>query len=933
MHSNNSVVQCPAPERLFVLDHELEQHIDGCGECRAAVSALAMGEAPAATFGRYRVEAVLGSGGMGIVYGGWDPLLERAVAIKVVRNTDDEAGRARLVREAQSLARLSHRNVCQVYDAGSDGDEVWVAMERIDGVTLREYGRRGGTLIPALLDAADGLAAAHAAGIVHRDVKPENVLVARDGRGVVTDFGLARVAPAGELPSHGEPTASTLGGTPAYLAPEQLAGAPADARSDQYAWAVTAWELLVGERPVPGVASPPRAMSRHLASALRRALSQDPESRFSSMNALTSAIRPRKRRWLIALAASAALATLGAWMLGKPDALDPVATCELAADRVDAVWNAGRAAELRRAFVATNQGFAAESADRVAAVLDRYAIRFRRDTVEACQSTFVHREASERAFDLQSECLAHGLARVDQLIEQLSHPDRETIVHAIDAAHSATSPGSCRDVPLLLAREEEPTDPRTRAAIAGARAKLDQAAALDEVGRPEQSLAVANDAAAVAETTSYNPLRAEAAYRVGVELRALGDIKRAEPTFQRAAVDAEAGRDDRLAASAWTRLMSVAGARADYDEALRRGEQAAAKLQRIGNPPDALGYFYAVRGSVESARGDLAGARTDLERALSVLEPLGVDRPRVVSTLGSLARVYGELGRHDLALVTAERAARLAEEVMGPDHPSLAAPLQGLAFEQGHAGRHQMAIATLERVLAIRSHAFGDDAALLAGPLNDLAGELVAIGDTATAEARLERALAIDMKALGQDHPATVGVEINLASLEISQRPRDAIAHLEHALAVRIAKDPESTGVALALTRLADAERVVGERTAARKGYARAIALFGAKLGADHPHVAMVWHAVAQLELEAGNRTAAVAALEHAVAIDDRGQREPDEAADDRFLLAQQLGRQDPVRARALAVAARDGLVGIDGGDDSRRAIEAWLAAHPLASR
>src|SRR5690242_697524 len=169
---------CPPVDRLIAFasgeltddkSAEVESHIDSCGECREALSSYAKGGPPPA-LGRYRIDTVLGSGGMGIVYRAYDPQLARPVAIKVVRRAgEDTAGRARLVREAQALARLSHPNVCHVYDVGTEADEVWVAMELIDGVSLRvwveQHPDRQGA-IDVLLGAAEGIAAAHAAGLV-----------------------------------------------------------------------------------------------------------------------------------------------------------------------------------------------------------------------------------------------------------------------------------------------------------------------------------------------------------------------------------------------------------------------------------------------------------------------------------------------------------------------------------------------------------------------------------------------------------------------------------------------------------------------------------------------------------------------------------------------------------------------------------------------
>jgi predicted Ser/Thr protein kinase len=348
---------CPPVDRLLAFasgeltddkSAEVEGHIDSCPECREALSNYAKGGPPPA-LGRYRIDTVLGSGGMGIVYRAYDPQLARPVAIKVVRRAgEDTAGRARLVREAQALARLSHPNVCHVYDVGSEGDEVWVAMELIDGVSLRawaEQHREREGLINVLLGAAEGIAAAHAAGLVHRDIKPENVLVTRDGRAIVTDFGLARhedaINPHASTLSNDPHLTATgaIAGTPAYLAPEQLLGDPIDARVDQFAWAVMAYEMLTGSKPFPiifavrveairqGLTPPPSLPSR-LANALVRAMSASPPDRFASMRELIAAVRsqqtlvPKRGRapaiaGLVVLGAGGLL--LGAWQLTRED--------------------------------------------------------------------------------------------------------------------------------------------------------------------------------------------------------------------------------------------------------------------------------------------------------------------------------------------------------------------------------------------------------------------------------------------------------------------------------------------------------------------------------------------------------------------------------------------------------------------------------------
>jgi hypothetical protein len=318
--------------------------------------------APGASVDRYRLVTRIGAGAMGVVWGARDPELDRAIAIKLVHPDlarDPEAA-ARLLREARAMAKVSHRNVVAIHDAGRDGELLFIAMELVAGTNLgqllarrtpaevRDW-RRWLTL---MLDAGRGLAAAHAAGIVHRDFKPENVLVDRAGRVCVGDFGVAELSMPGrstrwKVGAERDLTATiddltttgALIGTPAYMSPEQLRGETADARSDQFAFSVTAWEALFGQRPFPltpppgqealpallasierGEPEAPRItpVPRRIREALVRGLSADPSARFADLPALLHALTPRSR-WRPAIAAFvvvALVAVAAAFALG-----------------------------------------------------------------------------------------------------------------------------------------------------------------------------------------------------------------------------------------------------------------------------------------------------------------------------------------------------------------------------------------------------------------------------------------------------------------------------------------------------------------------------------------------------------------------------------------------------------------------------------------
>jgi serine/threonine-protein kinase len=322
----------------------VEEHLDSCPACLEAVAAAVETVEPAAVttglasgtrVGGYIVEGLVGVGGMGAVYVAHDEALGRKVALKLVAQGADDAALTRLEREAQAMARLTHPNVVTVFALVHWEAQRCIAMEFVEGPTLAAWGaspRSVAERLRVLREAGEGLSAAHAAGLVHRDFKPQNVLVGADGRARVSDFGLSRATPGSAAAStqDGHPTLTQHGavlGTPAYMAPEQLAGRSADARSDQFAYCVTLVECLTGHRPWPGrtldalraeVQSPPRleGLPAVLRPVVARGLSVDPGARFSSMGELLAAlvVAPPSRRgaWPVAAAGVALLALVAA---------------------------------------------------------------------------------------------------------------------------------------------------------------------------------------------------------------------------------------------------------------------------------------------------------------------------------------------------------------------------------------------------------------------------------------------------------------------------------------------------------------------------------------------------------------------------------------------------------------------------------------------
>jgi serine/threonine protein kinase len=340
----------------------VEGHLAGCRDCRALVAALAhdepndshaatrrreliepsqVAQRPTRTFtigdrvGRYLVLSTLGTGGMGVVFSAYDPQLDRKVALKLLRaglGVTTKEARTRLRREAQAIAQLSHPNVVGVYDVGEteDGD-LYIAMEFVEGDTLttwlRTWPRTWREIVDVFLQAARGLLAAHSVGLLHRDFKPDNVLVGGDGRVRVTDFGLARsvLAPDDAVRPKAEMTALNLAltatgtvlGTPRYMPPEQLSSPEIDARSDQFSFCVALYEALYGVHPLPGgtsvsmlerndkAAPPPEGtkVPAFIGRAVLRGLEADRSKRFPTMGALMSELTPRPARAPVRFAA------------------------------------------------------------------------------------------------------------------------------------------------------------------------------------------------------------------------------------------------------------------------------------------------------------------------------------------------------------------------------------------------------------------------------------------------------------------------------------------------------------------------------------------------------------------------------------------------------------------------------------------------------
>ncbi|HUS27319.1 MAG TPA: CIA30 family protein [Kofleriaceae bacterium] len=425
-----------SPARLSRFEH----HLDACDECRRLIAELAglswmrvacAHDETATTepqrgtlevgrvIDRYILIDVIGSGGMGIVYAAYDPRLDRKIALKVLRpDRDGDERRARLMREAQALAQLRHPNVVAIHDAGETDGQVFVAMELVEGTTLREWLRaerrdwRG--IIAMFLQALHGLAAAHAAGIVHRDFKPDNVLIG-DGRAQVADFGLAITAT----------TSGELAGTPAYMSPEQRRGDVLTSASDQYSFCVALKDALSGTRP------PAR-----ITAALERGMAPAPADRHVSMEALARALRwrsPIRIPAIITGAACIGLAGFAALSSTRSEA-GPTCSVESAEAKLASVWDREQVKQL---VLATNSANAPAILASIEQKVDAYGNAWIAERTDACAATYVRGEQSPERLDQRNACL-------DTRLQELA--TRITALRDISAANLATGPAIFDDL-------------------------------------------------------------------------------------------------------------------------------------------------------------------------------------------------------------------------------------------------------------------------------------------------------------------------------------------------------------------------------------------------------------------------------------------------------------------------------------------------------
>ncbi len=899
------------------------------------------------SIGRYRVLERIGAGGMGEVLVAEDRVLGRRLAIKLVHAElaeESDAASNRLVREGQALASVDHPNVVQVFEIGTiapldsvtGSPLVYIAMELVEGGSLRDWlktPRSWRDAVDVLVQVARGLQAVHDVGLVHRDVKPENVLVGTDaggerdyGRVRLVDFGLARLAadvsdahpprsPTMPLPSPGRlswPSRLTATGavigTPAYMAPEQLRRETIDARCDQYSFCVMSWEALSGARPfaaknlaelVEAVRSnAPRMpvgsdVPPTLWAVLRRGLSYEPHERYADMNELIAALRsatsrPRRPWTLPALGAGACTLAIAATFALADERCAEVSEIVSPSSTEPAIDR-----ELHR------------RADAIAAA--------RRD---ACAT-------GTRSGDARLACLGRlqsRLAGIAQGVVDVEDP----IERGAFALAELPEAESCMRAPDRLDRED--------ARATAARGEIDHAWAALDLGRVHSADARRRALQIAVDDIGDAGLSAELDHLAGEIARQSGDPAHARELWLQAATVAESERLDDLAADVWLSLVFLAVLEHDVgsgeswwrsaDAAVRRAGADARRMRELGlheagllrlagdlpgaraeldrlledapDPADPSAYAWTPvwleRAAIAEATGDLEGALAAFRRDRDiVVAQLGESHHRVALAHYNVGQAEVALGRGEAGRRSLEQAAEIWIATHGPDYAQLAVVHTALQDLEMRGGSIVRAREHAEAALRIRSATLPLDHVDVGLAWLGLGAAALLEGDADAAVRAYASALAVHERALGAAHPQTALVRANAAE-------------------ARLATGAIASARAEAAVAVADLERVDG---------------------LDPGVLAFACRVHGSALLDAGQREAAITELQRARALSEDG--DPLEHGIALVELARALA-VDPAREPTLhAVASRARLV-LDGTDGEQA--RAWIARldriHPV---
>jgi len=820
--------------------------------------------------GRYVILYRLGEGGMGRVYAAYDPHLDRKVALKVLRprrGAVHARARERLLKEAQALAKLSHPNVVAIHDVGFVNEQLFLAVDLVDGQTLRRWWhaqpRRLGDLLDAFTQAGRGLAAAHAAGIVHRDFKPENALVGPDGRVQVLDFGLAEaIARDAEDvrtdeadPKNEGPNVDQLArrqGTPTYMAPEQHLGNPVGPAADQFSFCVALYEALYQSLPFEGsgpdlvrnvlhgkVREPPRdrGVPLWLRRTIRRGLSVHVSDRHPSMNALLAEIRrgTRPARRSAASMVGIVAVSLGvAWVVTATRVRPTLGVCHGPSPWAK-TWDAEAHTRLRAAFDGSGRAHANETAERVERVIDDHVTEWNAIFEDVCLAAGEDAVRLEQARKAMS-CLQDDRDDVSALIEELGRADPVAVDHAFEAVSGLLIPSRCDQDPSNRVTEAPwPTDITS---------PLARTRALTHLGHHEEAIALGRELVTKARAAGSSSLLARALFQLGESLRSASELVAAAEAFREASLEAERTDDLALLADARLATARIVGQGLHRpDEGHLWADLGAVAVARLHDSPQRTAELEATRGLIYQCEGNHAEALRQLHNALAIahdrsLSPLEQAEWRQYEAI-SLA----ELGQPIEALESGETAERLLAENLGEEHIEVALAQATIGRVHAYAHHHEAALDEYELALDTVVRLEGPESVHGADIRSAMASSAMQLGQYERAETLLRDVLKVRVGERGDRSAeiATAHFDLGTASF-LAGRPHEALGHHREALDIRERIFAPSRPTVLASLRsVADTLEALGRHGEALEKRAQALAILDERHGRESLELVDPW--------------------------------------------------------------------------------------------
>ncbi len=913
-----------------------------------------------ATIGRFVVDGHIGLGGMGHVLSAHDPQLDRTVAIKLHRyrgrNGDVTAGRVRMLHEARAMAQLQHPNVVTVFDVGEHEGDVFIAMEVVDGVDLCAWlaarPRSAREIVDVFVAAARGLAAAHDAGLVHRDFKPSNLMIDATGTAKVLDFGLAVEteerrrtrqpwSSSGSLDGEDDSATGANGarlvyGTPKYMAPEQYFGAQLTAATDQYALCLALFEALAGEMPFVGedfatlrdakLQQRPRrsprwlALPRRLRLVVERGLDPEGSRRWPSMQVFIDALeRARGRpRWVaggaLGLVAAAAAVGVTVWPASEVDRCEVLQTAF--AQRLDEA----RRAELAAHATGLGEVFARGWA-RVEPRVDAFARQWRDVHREVCVA-----QAPPSASRL--DCLHAQTTSLDAALSVLAEGDVAVWQGADAIVDQLPRPSACRTAQSDL--ELRPGDAALAERVDRVRARLDRARSRHSAGEWKAALAEVEGLVSEADALGFAPLRAEVLVEVGQLRHQVKDDDEAIANLETAYFLAHDLRYRAVELRAANLLAQVvAKVRGDFEAADNWLHQAEAALVQLGNDPYDQVALWVAEATVLSHRNDHAASVDVLERALALCDEAGIDDVRLRTMLmNNIGHDWFRLGRYNEALALHRETLEIRKREL-PGHPYVISSLNSVGNALAGMGDRKGSLDYHLEALALAKSTFGDDHPKVADTLNSIALGKHAAGDLEGAIETMEASLRVAM-ASDDEGSTLVGQALgnlgmlyrqagdDVAALSAYRRAREALERAKGPNAPEVASVLHNEGRLLA-------DRGDLEEAIAR--WERAIEIREATNGPMDTKLAFPLSELGQVRLQRGDAKGALVLLRRALELRERAGVAGGDTERTRFLVAKAIVADGGDRAVAGRMAADARKVfEATGQDEDAAEIDAWAS-------